>query len=40
MELEKLPVNGKITAYCQTKVSQALNQLLQKTAMNFEKLLG
>ena len=40
MELEKLLVNGKITAFWRTDVSQALNQMLQTTKMNFEKLLG
>ena len=41
MRLEKIPVNDKITASCQTKfVSQTSYQWLQTTKMNFEKLLG
>ena len=41
MKLEKIPVNDKITASCQTKfVSQTSYQWLQRTKMNFEKLLG
>ena len=41
MKLEKIPVNDKITASCQTKfVSQTSYQWLQQTKMNFEKLLG
>ena len=41
MKLEKIPVNDKITASCQTKcVSQTSYQWLQTTKMNFEKLLG
>ena len=41
LKLEKLPVNGKITALCQVKyVSQVLYPSSQTTKMNFEKLLG
>ena len=41
MKLEKIPVNDKITASCQTKyVSQTSYQWLQTTKTNFEKLLG
>ena len=38
----KLPVNDKMTASCPTNIppSQALNQKLQWTEKNFEKLLG
>ena len=40
-KLEKIPVNDKITASCQTKfVSQTSYQWLKRTKMNFEKLLG
>jgi len=40
MELEKLLVNGKITAFCQTNLSQALNQSLQKNSNEFRKTVG
>ena len=40
MLAEKLLVNDKITALCQTNVSQALYQMLQTTKISFEKMLG
>lgn len=38
-EIEKFLANDKITPFCQTNVSQALNQTFQTTKMNSETLL-
>ena len=40
MELEKLLMNGKITASCEITVTRTLHQTLQATKMNFEILIG